>query len=60
VPRFDIQPGDLIFYGNPVVHHVAMYTGDGMIIEAPSAGLTVRERAVYWTGVRGVGRPAAS
>ena len=60
VPRFDIHPGDLIFYdhGGPVVRHVVMYTGDGKIIEAPSAGLTVRERSVYWTGVRGVGRPA--
>jgi len=60
VPRFDIHPGDLIFYGNPVVRHVVMYTGNGKIIEAPSAGLTVRERDVYWTDVRGVGRPAAS
>lgn len=60
VPRSDIHPGDLIFYGNPVVRHVVMYTGNGKIIEAPSAGLTVRERDVYWTDVRGVGRPAGS
>jgi cell wall-associated NlpC family hydrolase len=54
----DIRPGDLIFYGNPV-HHVAMYTGNGMIIEAAQAGVPVRERSVYWDGLRSVGRPAA-
>jgi cell wall-associated NlpC family hydrolase len=32
----DIQPGDLVFYGNPV-HHVAMYIGDGKIVHAANS-----------------------
>ncbi|MGJ5893868.1 cutinase family protein [Streptomyces niveiscabiei] len=28
-----LQPGDLVFFGSPI-HHVAMYLGDGKIVEA--------------------------
>jgi len=42
----EAKPGDLIFYGNPA-HHVAMYIGDGKLIEAPQAGETVSIRPVY-------------
>lgn len=39
-----LRPGDLIFYGTPgSVWHVALYSGNGMMIEAPRAGLDVRE-----------------
>ena len=36
----DLQPGDLIFY-YPGVQHVAMYVGNGIIVQAanPSAGV---------------------
>jgi cell wall-associated NlpC family hydrolase len=36
-----IQPGDLLFYSG--IGHVAMYVGNGMIIDAPTQGQPVRE-----------------
>jgi cell wall-associated NlpC family hydrolase len=44
VPVSDIRPGDMIFYKNPgaPIHHVAMYVGDGKMIEAPYTGANVR------------------
>jgi cell wall-associated NlpC family hydrolase len=38
----DAQPGDLLFFGSPV-HHVAIYEGNGMMIEAPRTGQNVKE-----------------
>jgi peptidoglycan DL-endopeptidase CwlO len=35
----DIQPGDLLYYDG--VGHVAMYVGDGYIIDAPQTGMDV-------------------
>lgn len=40
------QPGDLLFYGYPA-YHVAIYLGDGMMIDAPHPGSTVGARAIY-------------
>jgi cell wall-associated NlpC family hydrolase len=37
----DIQPGDLLYYDG--VGHVAMYVGDGYIIDAPQTGLDVEK-----------------
>ena len=37
VSRDNLQPGDLVFFGNPI-HHVGMYVGDGDFIEAPGTG----------------------
>jgi cell wall-associated NlpC family hydrolase len=46
VPRTRLQPGDLLFFAGPggtgTVHHVAMYTGSGMMIEAPHTGDVVK------------------
>ena len=36
-----IQPGDLLFYNG--IGHVAIYVGNGMIIDAPTEGQPVRE-----------------
>lgn len=36
------QPGDLLFFGSPI-HHVAIYEGNGMMIEAPRPGQDVKE-----------------
>lgn len=36
------QPGDLLFFGSPI-HHVAIYEGNGMMIEAPHTGQSVKE-----------------
>ena len=41
-----LQPGDLIFFatdgGTGTVHHVAIYAGDGRMIESPHTGAAVR------------------
>jgi len=37
IPVADIQPNDVVFFGNPV-HHVGMYAGGGYFIEAPHTG----------------------
>jgi len=38
----DAKPGDLIFYGVKFVHHVTMYLGRGLMIEAPNSASEVR------------------
>ena len=38
----DAKPGDLIFYGTSFVHHVTMYLGKGLMIEAPNSASEVR------------------
>ncbi|MDQ6642613.1 MAG: NlpC/P60 family protein, partial [Actinomycetota bacterium] len=42
VSESQLKPGDLVFYYSPV-HHVGMYIGNGMIVNAenPSAGIKV-------------------
>jgi peptidoglycan DL-endopeptidase RipA len=44
VPISQVRPGDMVFYadrGGPI-HHVAMYIGNGKMIEAPYTGADVR------------------
>jgi cell wall-associated NlpC family hydrolase len=41
IPMSDLQPGDLVFPSNPG-EHVAMYVGNGEIVEAPHTGATVQ------------------
>lgn len=47
----DIQRGDLIFYGPGGREHVAIYLGDGMMIEAPNSGSVVQKAPVRWSGM---------
>ena len=50
VPSLDqAQPGDLVFFGSPA-HHVGIYAGDGMMIDAPHTGSTVGLHAVSGYG----------
>lgn len=46
-----LRPGDLVFWGytsSPYsIHHVAMYLGGGMVIEAPHTGAYVQIRSIY-------------
>lgn len=42
VARANLQPGDLVFPEFPV-HHVQIYSGNGMVIESPETGKNVRE-----------------
>lgn len=54
VPRSSMRPGDLIFYSSngysSGIHHVAMYLGGGMMIEAPHTGAQVRVVSVRYSG----------
>jgi len=52
----DWQPGDLLFFGSPI-HHVAMYIGDGQVVEAPYTGSQVRIKSAYRGDYVGAGRP---
>jgi len=55
-----IQPGDLIyFYDGGTVGHVGIWIGDGMLIDSPHSGATVREISLANIGmtVAGVSRP---
>lgn len=56
VPRPDLAPGDLLFYGNPI-HHVSMYIGNGQMVEAPYTGSHVRVTSVTRSDFVGAGRP---
>ena len=51
------RPGDLLFWGTGSnIHHVAIYIGDGKMIEAPHTGATVRETNVYYGDFAGIRR----
>lgn len=58
ISRDQLQPGDLVFYHSPV-SHVAMYIGDGRVVEAPNSGgvVRIREDGLTRRGVVGFGRP---
>lgn len=56
VSRSAVQPGDLMFFGSPI-HHVAMYIGNGQMVEAPRSGLTVRVVSADRSDFVGAGRP---
>ena len=47
----DLQPGDLVFWGSSSspssIYHVALYAGDGMVLNAPRTGRTVTEESMY-------------
>jgi cell wall-associated NlpC family hydrolase len=49
VPISDLQPGDLVFFGDsgPTNHHVGIYVGGGTMIEAPHTGAFVRYASIY-------------
>ena len=58
VPLVDIEPGDLLFYGYDGDQHVAMYVGDGKMIEAEMTGTRVHVVPVrLGYGFFGLGRP---
>ncbi|MBB4767020.1 C40 family peptidase [Amorphoplanes digitatis] len=60
VDRYSLLPGDLLFFSSTSswtgIHHVAMYAGDGMMVEAPRTGLNVRLTPVRWTRLFGATR----
>lgn len=50
VPLAEMQRGDMIFYGPNASTHVAMYLGDGTMIEAPQSGDVVKISPVRTDG----------
>ena len=56
-----LEPGDLVFYGDATyIHHVGIYIGSGMMIDAPHQGAEVRIEPYLWIGADyyGATRPA--
>ncbi|BAL86272.1 hypothetical protein AMIS_10520 [Actinoplanes missouriensis 431] len=54
ISKSDLRPGDLVFYRSN--GHVALYVGDGKIIDAPSAGRDVLHRTINIMTPNGYGR----
>jgi cell wall-associated NlpC family hydrolase len=52
----NLEPGDLVFFGSPI-HHVGMYIGNGMMIEAPFTGAQIRIRSMNRSDYIGATRP---
>jgi cell wall-associated NlpC family hydrolase len=64
VSRSDLQRGDLVFWATntrsaSTIHHVAIYLGNGQILEAPESGSAVRVTSMRWSGFIGGARPSA-
>ncbi len=55
IPREQLLPGDLVFFGDPV-NHVGIYAGDGVMVDASSARKGVVQRPVYKASVIRYGR----
>jgi peptidoglycan DL-endopeptidase CwlO len=58
ISRSEWQPGDLLFFAKPgrPIHHVAMYIGNGKMVEAPHRRARVRVRDAYRRDYVGAGR----
>ena len=59
LPHVDIdqlEPGDLVFFGDPI-HHVGMFVGNGTMIDAPYTGVDVRYDSIYRPDFAGAARP---
>ena len=51
VPVDQAERGDLLFWGDQGNQHVAIYLGDGMMLEAPQTGMNVQKTAVRRNGL---------
>jgi peptidoglycan DL-endopeptidase CwlO len=64
VPLDELQRGDLLFYATntskpSTIHHVGIYIGNGMMVDAPYTGAYVRIDSMYQPGgLIGATRPA--
>jgi cell wall-associated NlpC family hydrolase len=56
VSRSEIRAGDLLFYGSPI-HHVGIYEGGGVMINAPETGEFVRRNSISRSDYVGAARP---
>jgi cell wall-associated NlpC family hydrolase len=51
VPSSQVRRGDVIFYGPGGSQHVALYLGNGQMLEAPDTGSVVEISAVRTSGM---------
>jgi cell wall-associated NlpC family hydrolase len=63
VPLNQLHRGDLLFYASntadpATIHHVGIYIGKGMMVNAPYTGAPVRIDSMYGGGLIGATRPA--
>ena len=57
VSRADLEPGDLVFFFSDI-SHVGIYLGNGLMVDAPSAGQDVQVQPVFWDAYVGAVRIA--
>jgi len=58
----DLRPGDLVFFADRpsdprTIHHVGMYIGNGLMVEAPYTGAVVRTSSIMRSSYAGAVRP---
>ena len=51
IPVAQAERGDLLFWGDGGSRHVAIYLGNGQMIEAPQTGMNVQKTAVRQSGM---------
>jgi cell wall-associated NlpC family hydrolase len=56
VPLSQLLPGDLVFFGTTDIHHVGIYIGDGLMVNAPHTGTVVQVSPIWWSDLAGFGR----
>ncbi|WP_413758962.1 NlpC/P60 family protein [Streptomyces sp. MMBL 11-3] len=59
VPLTDLRPGDLVVYF-PEATHVALYLGDGLVVQAPRPGARIKVSPLAANPVLGAVRPDPS
>jgi cell wall-associated NlpC family hydrolase len=60
----DLAPGDLLFWATDTaqpatIHHVGIYLGGGLMLDAPHTGTVVQIQPVYLDGYIGATRPTS-
>ncbi|WP_369249156.1 C40 family peptidase [Streptomyces sp. R41] len=56
IPLSELRPGDLVIYF-PEATHVAMYLGDGMVVQAPRPGTKIKVSPIAANPLLGAVRP---
>lgn len=64
VPLSSLEPGDLLFWTTipgdaAAIEHVAVYVGNGMVLDAPHTGTDVQIQPLWTNGLYGATRPLA-
>ena len=63
IPIAELQRGDLVFFASntsdpSTIHHVGIYIGHDMMVDAPYTGVNVRIDSIFEPGLIGATRPA--